>query len=286
MMVRRFGAAWGNPSVNTSNEPWTSHFLIFRILPCTTPLPAFFLDDASAFCGTKKVNGGKDVWIASHSTTWGRTRSKRGGTVHLVDSKDAAFVIGDHVELHGLKSAEKYNGEEGIVLSWMKEKGRYSVQLDDTQILVKPSNCRYLTEITRGIHRMNIDGGGTVCCPKSGQLVLLEWLDPATPQIDLGAANALICPTCRSDETNAPTKSAGEQECPVCYDTKECQALECGHAICDNCWETRKQVCLVGSGFIPPSLNMEEIEEERAEKHDEVKEWLPHTLRRCVGADG
>lgn len=211
-----------------------------------------------------------------------------------VASNDGAFVTGDHVEIHGLTSEKKYNGREGVVLSRMDEKGRYSVKLDDERnenktaiVNVKPSNCRYLTEISCGINRMNIDGGGTIWCPKTGQLVSLEWLEPATPQIDLGAANVLVCPTCRSDETNAATTTSdGEQDCPVCFDSKECQTLECGHNICAECWGTWKQVCLVGSGFVPPSLNMEAIKEQRAKKHNDLQGKLPHTWNGTATKEG
>jgi len=123
---------------------------------------------------------------------------------------------------------------------------------------------------------MNIDGGGTLVYPNSKELVSLEWLEPASPQVDLGAANILICPTCRSNQTNATTKWTGEQECPICFDTMKCQTLECGHAICDTCWKSWKQVCMVGFAFVPPSLNMEEIEEERSKIHDTWKESLPY----------
>ena len=52
------------------------------------------------------------------------------------------FRIGDDVALCGLQAKPELNGQCGKIVAYLTEKERYSVQLADKEINVKPANLR------------------------------------------------------------------------------------------------------------------------------------------------
>ena len=124
-----------------------------------------------------------------------------------VDIQLSHFQVGDRVVIQDCP--KKHHGKEGIVLKILKmEKSKSSSIMTTTRLFgiytttVHPQHLEGVTT-TYAVHRMNVHGGGTVkeLHSDSDTLISLEWVDAASPVIDLdeGTLRA-ICPTCRAVE--------------------------------------------------------------------------------------
>jgi hypothetical protein len=114
----------------------------------------------------------------------------------------------------------------------------------------------------------------------STSLVSLEWLEPASPSINLDEGSlTATCPRCRAAEppmanySDAPTET--EHECPICLETKQCRLLQCEHVVCSDCWTSWRSVAC-GGPVRPPMMDPEQLQKERAERLREVLEISPH----------
>lgn len=191
---------------------------------------------------------------------------------------------GDSVVIQGLP--KKHDGKKGIIIKTLPN-GKFKVKLDDndlTFVTVKREHLKTGTT-TFTVNRMNIDGGGTLKDPETGFLVSLEWLDPASPSIDLdeGILRA-VCPTCRAVEPllkayddEAETNHADDQECPICMESTTCRTLTCSHDVCHECWQKWRN----SSPNIPvaaPEMNPDRLQRERDVNFQRVRAFLPHTM--------
>jgi hypothetical protein len=146
---------------------------------------------------------------------------------------------------------------------------------------------------------MNVEGGGTlkVIGDENAPLISLEWLESASPSINLNAGIlSFDCPCCRAAEPvlvacEAPALTK-KDDCPVCLETKECRVLECGHGVCHACWSSCRKAAMYGSIELE-DLDLEEIQKERAERYRLFKkkrtrwsardETLKHRFAATVG---
>ena len=191
----------------------------------------------------------------------------------------------DVVEVHGLQGATQYNGKTGTIIQYIPEQERYKVKITgggtNAVIAVKPVNLK-LPVLDMKVCRMNIDGGGTLqqMDIKDPPLLSLEWLQPASPNINLDdGATYSNCPTCRAVEPplaayQEPVLTDTDQECPVCLETTSCRLLQCQHVVCDPCWTKWRR----NSSGVPASWeHMDQLEEERAKRQQELLARIPHT---------
>ena len=218
-------------------------------------------------------------WREGHVLTWEQwnTGPFSSTTYWRIELQPEAIGVGDVVTIEDLEKATQHNGKKGKILSYLEESGRYKVKLVDENSLlaIKLRNLKNPV-LKRIVNRMNIDGGGTLLPErKGGELMSLQWLDPASPSIDLG--EGLGCPMCRSIQpplAQYESATLNETECPVCLETKECRVLRCNHAVCDPCWNEWRRA---GSPGQLVGVTREEILQERAMRHEQYLSKIPHT---------
>lgn len=109
-------------------------------------------------------------------------------------------------------------------------------------------------------------------------LISLEWLEPASPAIDLD--EGATCPMCCSVESslfaNDEVRSEKEDECPICLETKTCQVLQCGHCVCGSCWDKWSRAGWA-IPITPPEIDLEQLQRARDEKQRlTILEHLPY----------
>lgn len=193
-----------------------------------------------------------------------------------------------------------YNGEwkEGRVVEWFQWKvdperhlTNWNVKLtmvsdrqderENMQNMDVSSSVKECSFLTLRVNRMNIKGGGTLQLETpDSPLFSLEWLDPASPPVNLEqGVLAYKCPYCRTAE---PILAAHEQadittaaECPICLETTDCRILGCGHGVCHSCWRSYMQAATnMSMGIDFGHSNEDEIQAERARRREIFKTKL------------
>jgi hypothetical protein len=101
-------------------------------------------------------------------------------------------------------SPKKQHGKEGIMVKEMLKNGnKVKVKLDNDLLEFITVDPKYLEGVTTtyAVHRMHVRGGGIIKEGNSDTLISLEWVDAASPFLDLdeGILRA-VCPTCRAVE--------------------------------------------------------------------------------------
>lgn len=238
-----------------------------------------------------RLYNGPDVFREGKVVSWQQwnTGPLCRVTFWCVNVEMDSFGVGDSVLIGGLQSANQYNGKEGTIEKLLGEKheGRYRIKLVDdddnkTFIAVKPKNLN-AAPTTYKVNRMNIEGGGTlkVYSENPNRLISLEWLEPASPAIDLDEGALMAnCPTCRAVEPplaaydDAPMEK--EQECPVCFEKKPCRTLQCDHGVCNGCWSQWRNKSS-GIPVSPPEVDEDQLQKEQAASFQETNALLPHT---------
>lgn len=131
---------------------------------------------------------------------------------------------------------------------------------------------------------MNVEGGGTLRLGdgENESLLSLEWLEPASPYVNLNQdVLTFDCPCCRKAEpvalafNTSPTTT--NDECPVCLETAECQVLACGHSFCNDCWNRCRLAAM------RPSVDLEEMDETEMKKERAKRDRLFTKKRRRDG---
>lgn len=204
---------------------------------------------------------------------------------------------GDCAQIDGLENAKHFNGKACQILAILQDQGRFKVEVftdgDDPQggrssrkkkiLAIKPSNLQEPVLKVK-VNRMNIEGGGTVyetsLC--NSPLLSLEWLEPASPCINLDEGGA-TCPTCRAVEISTffhkednATLTETDQNCPVCLDSTQCRILECQHVVCVPCW---RDWCRASSGLPKAAvMDSQELQRERTRRHEAYISMAPHTF--------
>jgi hypothetical protein len=203
--------------------------------------------------------------------------------------------IGDSVVVNGLRGKEKqYNGKKGRIVEHVETKNQYKIKMDEDNeesddeeesdsddedgkneannsdddnkkedvVLVVNANKVQTSQTTYCVNRMNIDGGGTLTphgeSSSSDRLISLEWLEPASPAIDLDEGSLKAnCPTCRAVEPplaaydDSPPEK--QEDCPICMENKPCRTLSCDHQVCHDCWNKWRNATS-GIPITPPEL--------------------------------
>jgi hypothetical protein len=144
---------------------------------------------------------------------------------------------------------------------------------DAKEIAIKPDHTN-LPCMKFDVNRINLVGGGTlkVMEPDDSPLISLEWLEPPSPSIRHNKSIlSFDCPCCRSAEPilvacGAAPAIMTKEDCPVCLETKECRVLECGHRVCQSCWNSCRQTAMYGSLELD-DLDAAEVKKERAERY-------------------
>jgi hypothetical protein len=175
-----------------------------------------------------------------------------------------SFEVGDVVNMS--VSGTICNHDKGAcVIKVPHEEGAKDVAIKPAQV--------DLPRMKFDVNRINLVGGGTlkVMEHEDAPLISLEWLEPPSPSIRLNTSIlSFDCPCCRSAEPmlvacGAPALTK-KDDCPVCLETKDCQVLECGHGVCQECWSSCRQTAMYGSIELD-DLDAEEVQKERAERY-------------------
>jgi hypothetical protein len=198
------------------------------------------------------------------------------------------FQVGDRVVIR--ECPKKHDGKEGIVLKILKH-GKFKVKLDNDDLEFITVHPKHLEGVptTYAVHRMNVHGGGTVQEPNSERtLISLEWVDAASPVLDLdeGTLRA-ICPTCRAveplhkayddDDSIVSHQQQQQHECPICMETTSCRILECNHVVCHVCWNQWRNSSS-NVPVAPPEIPQDELQRTRDYNYQRLRQVLPHTL--------
>ena len=163
------------------------------------------------------------------------------------------------------------------------------------RIGLSTANLRRVVDITYRVNRLNISGGGTLK-PffEKAPYISLEWLEPASPVVDLNEGSTFAdCPLCRAVEPpragyfSSEASLVPNQECPVCFEERvSCVRLRCDHLVCKACWVNW---CRTKSGeeleadLSPTQLAEQrdaELTEFRARKTE--KNWLNKEFKKLI----
>jgi hypothetical protein len=210
----------------------------------------------------------------------------------------AVAIIFDTVEYKDEVKLDRPNmkghGQHGTIVKILPN-GRARVKLDGDELkfVNVPTNHVVAQPQIYEIRRMNVEGGGVLdsIVPDGPEKLSLEWQDPPSPPLQRTTVDeSVACPVCRCDQvafSATPleglvdsSSSPASSECPVCFHTKPCGELSCGHCICADCWS---QWTATANSKIPlavsePVLDEAELQRERDRNYAEMKAILPHTM--------
>lgn len=205
--------------------------------------------------------------------------------VSVVFETEGALKKGDAVEIDG--SPKAHHGKKGTVVKRLLSGEKYKICLDEDKlkfVTVHKDNLVHKTLFS--VHRMNIEGGGTLKSPNNGETLLsLEWVDPPQPMIDLHPDYLGVnCPICRAQE---PAESASDDTvpltdvsvtCPICTTDQPCRILQvCSHNVCLDCWKQWRQTSTSNIPIAEPVIEADTLQRERDANFQKLRSLLPHT---------
>ena len=215
-----------------------------------------------------------------------------------LDPHSSGLGKGDTVVVHEIPKA--HHGKHGKIVQCLKDK-KYKILLEEQLqfITVKEEHLKPAT-ISFAVHRMNIDGGGIVMhlppeeeeaeTDRTQRRIALEWIDPASPTIDIIHRNIVSasCPTCRAVEPpmmayddDSLTTTTSPQACPVCTCTnKPSRTLQCHHQFCTDCWKQWRDSAgsKIPSELSAPDISRDKLQQERDQNFQKMQALLPHTM--------
>lgn len=191
-------------------------------------------------------------WYQHQLTDDTSTRPARWMLVTVLDG----FEKHDKITIRSTPKVKYTRGRTGMIVKSEAKGDKYQVQLltQPRVITVAKENLELWPRFFE-VHRMNIDGGGTLidcgycgydCIPTNVPFcckLSLEWIDPPSPVLELHPnVTQVNCPSCRAVEP--PDKAFSRftrlyvDECPICTETKPCHQLSaCQHRFCSDCWK-------------------------------------------------